>query len=87
MHGLLKNKITEIVRLNYNLDYCNLELIINDIITISFEYYYNIDTPNIIYNELLQDKIFLDPDELNFFLRPFNKYNSRIISIKNINQV
>lgn len=80
----IKNKITEILRTDNNRYNGNIQLTINNNIIIIFKYYYNSDTPNIIYNELIDEKIFLDYDELMFFLNPFSKYNSRYIRIKNI---
>jgi len=80
----IKNKITEIIRTDNNRYNGNIQLTINNNIIIIFKYYYNSDTPNIIYNELIDEKIFLDYDELMFFLNPFSKYNSRYIRIKNI---
>ena len=82
--GLLKNKITEIIRLDNNLQYCTLQLTVNASCAIIFKYYYDKDTPEIIFNDLVQEKIFIDPDELVFFIKPLAKYNSRFISIKNI---
>jgi len=80
---MFKNKITEIMRLDCTLQYSTLQLIINENYTVIFKYYYDTDTPEIIFNELIGEKIFLDPDELRFFLRPLSKYNSRYIAIKN----
>ncbi len=80
----IKNKITEILRTDNNRYKSNIQLTINNNIIIIFKYYYNSDTPNIIYNELIHEKIFLDYNELMFFLNPFSKYNSRYIRIKNI---
>jgi hypothetical protein len=84
MNLLFKNIITESERLDYNLQYCTIQLIINYTIAITFKSYYNMDTIEIIFNDLVQEKIFLDPDQLNFFLKPLTKYNSRFISIKNM---
>lgn len=84
MTCLSKNIITESGRLDYNLQYCTIQLILNHDMDIIFKYYYNTDTIEIIFNDLMQEKIFLDPDELKFFLNPLTKYNSRFISIKNM---
>jgi hypothetical protein len=83
MAGLLRNKITGIQRIDDNLHNCTLQLTINNDILVIFKYYYGNDSANIIYNELIQEKIFLDPDELRFFIRPFSNSTSRFISIKN----
>jgi len=84
MTCLSKNIITESGRLDYNLQYCTIRLFINHNMDLTFKYYYNTDTTEIIFNDLMQEKIFLDPDELKFFLNPLTKYNSRFISIKNM---
>ena len=63
----IKNKITEILRPDNNRYKGNIQLTINNNIIIIFKYYYNSDTPNIIYNELIHEKIFLKDNGLNVY--------------------
>ena len=73
--------------LYYNLHYIYLQLIVidnnNNDITIGFEYYYKVDTYDIIHVELLNEEIFINKKNIAVYLRPFCRYKPRIIQILN----
>ena len=55
-----------------------------NIIDIEFEYYYKIDTPNIIYEEFIKEVIYLPKKLFLFNLKKLIKKDRRIIKISSL---
>lgn len=49
---------------------------------ITFEYYYDIDNPQKIYNELLDECLFINRIDFFYYMNIFQKKNPRIIRVK-----
>jgi hypothetical protein len=55
-----------------------------NIIDIEFEYYYKIDTPNIIYEVFIKEVMYLPKKLFLFNLKPLTKKDTRIIKISSL---
>ena len=54
---------------------------------VSFNYYYNLDNPEQIYNELLEENLFINRKEFFYYMQIFSKRVSRIQRVKIIFEV
>ena len=64
------------------LDYKTIITFITQKFEISFEYYYYIDNPQKIYDELLDECLFINRVDFFHYMYIFSKKNSRIIRVK-----